>query len=190
MQQGTLANGRKVAWRGSILERAAIAGDSNRQFLVLARLETSATSTKQTAAPDSNRHNRAASASRSPIFRAPIFAPRNFSGSRLARRPISTPNTSNSRNLLKYMTPHDITFFYYEHLNASAQFCSPRNQRFSPNQRPKIRVSNFASGCYSESPEIAPASNQLSQNTALQGRIRSAPHRRNLHGYIRGTQSI
>jgi hypothetical protein len=88
------------------------------------------------------------------------------------------------------MTPKDITFFYDEHLNTSAQFCSNRNQRFSPNERPKIRVSIFPSGCYSESPEIAPASNQLSQNTALQGRIGSAHHRRNLHGYIRGTESL
>ena len=184
MQQGTLATGREAARRDSILQRTAIACDSNRQFLVLARLETSATSRKQTAAPESNRHNRAASASRSPIF------PLRISSSGVARSPISTPNTSKSRNLLKYMTPHDITLFYYEHLNTSAQFCSNRNQRCSQNERPKIRVSNFASGCYSESPEIAPASNQLSQNTALQRRIRSAHHRRNLHGYIRGTQSI
>ena len=184
MQRGTLANGREAARRDSISRRTAIVRDSNRQFLVLTRLETSATSRKQTAALDSNRHNRAASASRSPIF------PLRISSSGVARSPISTPNTSKSRNLLKYMTPQDITIFYYEHLNTSAQFCSPRNPLFSQNERPKIRVSNFASGCYSESPEIAPASNQLSQNTALQGRIRRAPHRRNLHGYIRGTQSI
>ena len=64
---------------------------SNRHFI--ARLETSVTSTKQTAAPDSNRHNRAASASRFPIF------PLRISSSGVARSPISTPNTSKSRNL-------------------------------------------------------------------------------------------
>jgi hypothetical protein len=181
---GQEATRRLATRRGSILQRTAIACDSNRQFLVLTRLETSVTSRKQTAALDSNRHNRAASASRSPIF------PFRISSSGAARIPNFYSEHIKSRNLLKYMTPQDITLFYYEHLNTSAQFCSPRNPLFSPNERPKIRVSNFASGCYSESPEIAPASNQLSQNTALQGRIRSAPHRRNMHGHIRGTQSV
>ena len=159
MQRVTLANGREATRRDSILQRTAIAGDSNR-------------------------HNRAASKQRSPIFSLRI------SSSGAARIPNFYSEHIKSRNLLKYMTPQDITIFYYEHLNTSAQFYSRRNQRCSPNERPKIRVSNFASGCYSESPEIAPASNQLSQNTALQGRIRSAHYRRNLHGYIRGTQSI
>jgi hypothetical protein len=78
MQQGTLATGRQAARRDSILQRTPIARGSNRQCLT--RLETSATSRKQTAAHDSNRHNRAASASPSPIF-APRFslnAPRQF----------------------------------------------------------------------------------------------------------------
>jgi hypothetical protein len=78
MQPGTLASGRQAARRNSIFQLNPIARGSNRHFL--RRLETFATSTKQTAEHDSNRHNRATFASPSPIF-APRFslnAPRQF----------------------------------------------------------------------------------------------------------------
>jgi hypothetical protein len=93
-----------------------------------------------------------------------------------------------SRILLKCVTPKDIlpprTFEHFCAILFEAE------STLRANEQPKIRVSNFASDCYSESPEIAPASNQTSQNTGLQGRIGNPQHRRNLHGHIRSTQSI
>src|ERR1700723_3280435 len=104
MQQGTLATGRQAAQLDSILQHTPIARGSNRQCLT--RLETSATSRKQTPAHDSNRHNRAASASPSPMF-APRFslnAPREFvtqisyesSCNQLKTQHIAFPNRNNN----------------------------------------------------------------------------------------------
>ena len=104
MQPGTLASGRQAARRDSILQRKPIGRGSNRQCLT--RLETSATSRKQTAAHDSNRHNRATFASPSPIF-APRFslnAPRQFatqiayesSCNQLKTQHIAFPNRNNN----------------------------------------------------------------------------------------------
>src|ERR1700722_1966078 len=117
MQQGTLATGRQAARLDSILQRTPIARGSNRQCLT--RLETSATSRKQTAAHDSNRHNRAASASPSPIF-APRFslnAPREFvtqisyeSSRKSASRQISNRNTTAFKNSCNELKTQHITF--------------------------------------------------------------------------------